>query len=254
MSGNNGKPFFIGFVDTPKELRPFLLTIAALLVVAFAGLALAIGGTQDEPAEAGFRFDWGPQTLKGVLENDPYPILHVTEGSERVEAGTTIMLSGVGKNGVQGRSADLEGRLVQATGIMLKRGDLDMMQVGGQADRLMLLEGDAEPVESEPLGRWRVAGEICDGKCLAGAMRPGRGLSHKACANLCLEGGVPPVFVASAPLEGSEFLLVGGADGGPMPDTLLHQVATYVEIEGEVERRGSLLVLKADPSSLKVLP
>ncbi len=254
MSEDKDKPFFIGFVDAPKELRPFLLTVAALLVVAFAGLALAIGGSQDEPAEASFRFDWGPQTVKGVLENDPYPILHVTEGSERVEAGTTIMLSGVGKNGVQGRSADLEGRLVQATGIMLKRGTLDMMQVGGQTDRLIAIEGEAEATGSETLGRWRLAGEICDGKCLAGAMRPGRGLSHKACANLCLEGGVPPVFVASAPLEGSEFLLIGGADGGPMPEGLLDQVATYVEIEGEVERRGSLLVLKADPETLKVLP
>lgn len=254
MSGDSEKPFFIGFADTPKELRPFLLTVAALLVVAFAGLALAIGGAQDEPAEASFRFDWGPQTVKGLLENDPYPILHVTEGSEHVEAGTTIMLSGVGKNGIQSRSADFEGRLVQATGIMLKRGALDMMQVGGQADRLMLLEDKAEPVPSEPIGRWRLAGEICDGKCLAGAMRPGRGLSHKACANLCLVGGVPPVFVTSAPLEGSEFLLIGGADGGPMSEVLLEQVATYVEIEGEVERRGTLLVLKADHETLKVLP
>jgi hypothetical protein len=254
MSEGKEKPFFIGFVDAPKELRPFLLTVAALLVVAFAGLALAIGSTQDEPADASFRFDWGPQTVKGVLENDPYPILHVTEGSEHVDAGTTIMLSGVGKNGVQGRSADLEGRLVQATGIMLKRGALDMMQVGGQADRLMAIDGEADAVDSEALGTWRLAGEICDGKCLAGAMRPGRGLSHKACANLCLVGGVPPVFVSSSPLEGSEFLLIGGADGGPMPDVLLDQVATYVEIEGEVERRGSLLVLKADPATLKVLP
>jgi hypothetical protein len=254
MSEGKEKPFFIGFVETPRELRPFLLTVAALLVVAFAGLALAIGGTQDEPADASFRFDWGPQTIKGILENDPYPILHVTEGSERVDTGTTIMLSGVGKNGVQGRAADLEGRLVQATGIMLKRGDLDMMQVGGQPDRLMAIDGDADAVDSETLGTWRLAGEICDGKCLAGAMRPGRGLSHKACANLCLVGGVPPVFVTSAPLEGSEFLLIGGIDGGPMPDVLLDQVATYVEIEGEVERRGSLLVLKADPETLKVLP
>ncbi len=254
MSGDKEKPFFIGFVDTPKELRTFLLTVAMILVIAFAGLALAIGVTQDEPAEAGFRFDWGPQTVTGILENDPYPILHVTEGSERVTAGTTIMLSGVGKNGVQSRSADLEGQLAQVTGIMLKRGALDMMQVGGRADSLTSRDGSPEPVDGVSLGTWRLAGEICDGKCLAGAMRPGRGLAHKACANLCLDGGVPPVFVASAPLDGNEFLLIGGADGGPMSDSLQDHVGTYVEIEGEVERRGSLLVLKADPDSLKVLP
>lgn len=254
MSGEQEKPFFIGFVDTPKELRPFLLSVAAILVVAFAGLALAIGVTQDEPDEASFRFDWGPQTVTGILENDPYPILHVTEGSEHVTAGTTIMLSGVGKNGVQSRSAEIEGRIAQVTGIMLKRGTLDMMQVGGRPDSLVVLDGTPEAAQSEQLGRWRLAGEICDGKCLAGAMRPGRGLAHKACANLCLDGGVPPVFVSSAPLDGSAFLLIGDADGGPISESLQDQVGTYVEIEGEVERRGSLLVLKADPTSLKVLP
>ncbi len=254
MSADQEKPFFIGFIDTPKELRPFLLGIAALIIIAFAGLALAIGGTQDEPEQASFRFDWGPQTVKGILENHPYPILHVTEGSEQVEAGSTIMLSGVGKNGVQGRASELEGHLVQATGIMLKRGELDMMQIGGQADRLMPLDGETATLDSEPMGRWRLAGEICDGKCLAGAMRPGRGLAHKACAILCLDGGVPPVFVTTAPIEGHAFLLIGGPDGQALPDVLLQQAATYLEIEGEVERRGALLVLRADPDSVKVLP
>ena len=107
------------------------------------------------------------------------------------------------------------------------------------------------------LGRWKLTGEICDGKCLAGAMRPGTGLAHKACANLCLTGDVPPVFVASQPLidgmAGSEFLLVAGPDGGTMAPVLLDHVGAFIAIEGEVTRRQDLLIFHADPSTVEVL-
>ena len=104
----------------------------------------------------------------------------------------------------------------------------------------------------KPLGRWRLTGEICDGKCYAGAMRPGTGLAHKACANLCLIGGVPPVLVTTAPVEGERFLLIAGADGGPVTPALLDHVATLVQVEGDVERRGSLLVLRVAPGTLRL--
>ena len=98
-----------------------------------------------------------------------------------------------------------------------------------------------------------MAGEICDGKCLAGAMHPGRGIAHKACANLCLIGDIPPVFVSTRPIEGSEFLMIAGPDGGPMPKAMLDLVASYIEVEADIERRGDLLVMKIDPASVKVL-
>ena len=84
-------------------------------------------------------------------------------------------------------------------------------------------------------------------------MRPGTGLAHRACANLCLVGGVPPVFVSSAPVEGEEFLLIGGPDGGPLPEALLDVTALYISVEGRVERRGDLLVFLIDPASIEVL-
>jgi hypothetical protein len=97
-----------------------------------------------------------------------------------------------------------------------------------------------------PLGRWRITGEICDGKCYSGSMRPGNGLAHKACANFCILGGVPPVFVSTAPVEGTSFMLLGDTAGGPLPDRLYDLVALRVQLEGELERRGDLLVFKVD--------
>jgi hypothetical protein len=212
-----------------------------------------IGATQDDPGPGAFRFDFGRQTVTGTLELWPYPVLHVTRGTERVEVGSTLMLSGGGKRGVIDRAEPLAGQLVTASGVILARGDLDMLQVRDGADGLSAAGGDAVPVEIEPLGRWRLAGEICDGKCLAGAMRPGTGLAHKACANLCLSGGVPPVFVSSQPVAGSEFLLVAGPNGGPLPEALYDYVGLYVDLEADVERRGDLLVMRIDPATIERL-
>ncbi|MEL6236793.1 MAG: hypothetical protein AAFR46_20540, partial [Pseudomonadota bacterium] len=98
--------------------------------------------------------------------------------------------------------------------------------------------------------RWRLVGEICDGKCYAGAMRPGTGLAHKACAILCLDGGVPPVFVATDEVEGAQFMMLAGPDGGAVPDAVLQQTAILVTADGEIERRGDLLVFRIDPDSV----
>ena len=84
-------------------------------------------------------------------------------------------------------------------------------------------------------------------------MRPGRGLAHKACANLCLVGDIPPVLALTGPVEGQMFMLIGGPDGGPMPTEMLDQTSVLVEMEGRIFRRGDLLILHAEPATLKVL-
>jgi hypothetical protein len=106
--------------------------------------------------------------------------------------------------------------------------------------------GQGRVAPATPLGRWRITGEICDGKCYSGSMRPGNGLAHKACANFCILGGVPPVFVSTAPVEGSSFMLLADAAGGPLPGRLYDLVALRLQLEGELERRGDLLVFKVN--------
>jgi len=103
------------------------------------------------------------------------------------------------------------------------------------------------------LGKWRLQGEICDGKRIAGAMQPGRGLAHKACAILCLFGDIPPVFVSTQPIEGSEFLLVGAADGEPLPESTYDLIGQFVEVEANIERRGDMLVMLVDIQSMKLV-
>ncbi len=246
-------PFFVGYLKPAKKLRQFLVAVGLGLAVVLTLFGLAIGSTQDDPGDGAFRFDYGRQTITGVVEMLPYPILHVTKGSKRVPTGETLMLSAGGKAGVSSRAAKFEGKSVTASGIVLQRGTLNMLQLRGGKNGLKGAEGDAPIPTPEPLGRWKLAGEICDGKCLAGAMRPGRGLAHKACAALCLIGDIPPVFVSSKPVEGSEFLLVLNEDGSPLPKSAYDYISQFISVEADVSRHGSMLVMKIDPETLEVL-
>ena len=247
------KPFYVGYLATPAGLRIFLWVVTAVLVLGAGAMGYAIGATQDDPGEGRFRFDYGRQTVTGVLEMTPTPILHVTDGSEQIPNGRTLMLSGPGKRGVIERAEPLAGQLVTASGVLLERGDLDMLQVRGGRQGLVAADGDLPDVaQPQDLGRWKLAGEICDGKCYAGAMRPGNGLAHKACANLCLDGGIPPVFVSSQPVEGSNFLMITGPDGSPMPEAAYDRVAQFISVEGQITKHGDLLVFAIDPDTMEL--
>lgn len=246
-------PFFVGYMGVPKALKSFLLKVSLLLFAGFAAGAVLAGASQDDPGKAGFRFDYGRQTLTGVLEANPYPLLYVTQGNARVKAGHTVMLSGQGKSPIMANLVALEGNEVQISGVILKRGELDMLQVAGGKKGIKDLSKEGTIPASEPLGKWKLQGEICDGKCLAGAMNPGRGLAHKACANLCLLADIPPVFVSTQPVDGQEFLLVAGPDGGPFPREMYKYVGQFLELETDIERRGDLLVLRIDPTKIKAI-
>ena len=254
MSNNPDTPFFVGYLPTPHGLRVFLTGICLSLILGAAALAYAVGVTQDDPGEGRLRFDYGPQTVMGVLELTPSPILHVTQGTDAIPVGHTLMLSGQGKNGAVERAAALEGQLVRATGVLIERGDLDMFQLNGGNNFRAAEDQSAIPEipTPEPLGRWQITGEICDGKCEAGAMRPGSGVAHRACASLCLLGGVPPVFVTTQPVEGEEFLLITGEGDAVLPEALFDYVGLYVTLEGDVARHGDLLVLTVDTDTVEL--
>lgn len=246
--------FFVAFFPMPPRLGRFLKVVAVALIAAFTLLSFAAGVTQDDPGDGSFRFGYGQQTVTGVIEATPYPLLRITEGTEHLPAGHTLMMSAGGKNGVMEGAENLMGQLVTVSGVMLQRGALDMLQVRGGNRGIKAAEGplpDLPP--AEPLGKWRLSGEICDGKCDAGAMRPGRRIAHKACANLCIIGGVPPIFISSQPVEGADHMLIAGPDGGPMPDVLYDHVAAFVTLEGDLERRGDLLILRIDPASVELV-
>lgn len=77
-----------------------------------------------------------------------------------------------------------------------------------------------------------------------------------ACANLCMHGGIPPVFVT---YEGSDlggeatYFLLADPDGKPIDPALLDYTSLAVTLSGDVEKRGDLHILKVIPSDVEVL-
>lgn len=245
------RTFYMGFSKKiPKALFPFLMVTFALFVSGFAALAMILSASQSDPGPG--RFSGGYKTV-GVLELHPYPVLRLPPG-ENGEPATTLMMSGQGKRGVLKEASGLDGKSVSAQGALLKRGEIEMLQIGGKM-RLAASDEVAAftPAPIRKLGKWRLTGEICDGKCNTGAMRPGRGLAHKACANFCLIGGIPPVFVSTGPVAGSMFFLLADKNGNALDERIYDLTALLIEAEGEVERLDNLNTFKIDLDTVRKL-
>lgn len=227
-------PFFVGWSGRSAiPLLGFLALFLLTLLVGFGALAFALGVTVDDPGGGDFT---GDKAITGVLIADPYPMI-VTDTDHH-----TILLSGGGKRGVQVQARPLDGQHVRATGAGVKRGDRDMLLV----DQLQPAPGAVSAPVREALGRWRLTGEICDGKCSLGVMRPGNKAAHKACANVCLIGGVPPVFITTTPVLGTQYLLMGDPQNHALPDALRDYVAITTRMDGTLERVGDALVFDTD--------
>lgn len=227
-------PFFVGWSGrSGLPFLGFLALVCVSLLIGFAALAFSIGVTVDDPGGG----DWtGDKDISGVLIANPYPMI-VTDKDHH-----TIMLSGGGKRGMQAVAAPLDGQHVHATGGGVMRGDRDLLLV----DQLTATPGDATPPRRESLGTWRLTGEICDGKCSLGVMRPGDTVVHKACGSVCLLGGVPPVFITTSPLLGTRYVLLGDPAGHALPDAVRDYVGVTTRLDGELERIGDALVFRTD--------
>ncbi len=246
--------FFVGYGKRwPDALQSFLPACAAMLVAIFMIVGLVLGLSQGHPGDGGFRWDLGQQTLTGRLDVSPVPIIH-TRPTSRFPHGHTMMLTGQGKTGVQVAALPLDGMIVEVKGFVTERGALDMLVVDTLEAVKTASEGRDDTVRSViDLGKWRLTGEICDGKCTSGAMRPGSGIAHKACANLCILGGVPPVFVANGNVVGAKYFLIADEMGQPLADRLTDFTAIPIELEARIERRGDLPIVFINPKSLKRL-
>jgi hypothetical protein len=248
---NKPKSFYIGYNKAiPRTLRPFLISVACVLLGLFACAALLIGRNINDPGNGDYDADL---MLAGTLVASPAPILRVAADAQYAYPHA-LMLTGDGKEGVQPAAALLAGKQVTISGTLLRRGSIDMLVTTPQSIRAAATTRAGPNLPGAvSLGRWRLSGEICDGKCTSGAMRPGTGLAHKACANLCIFGGVPPIFVSTSPVEGVSFFVLTGKDGAPLPAKLFDLTALRVEVEGEILKLDDLLILQTDLTTARKL-
>jgi hypothetical protein len=101
-----------------------------------------------------------------------------------------------------------------------------------------------------PLGPATLRGEIIDPKCYLGAMKPGGGKTHRACATLCIRGGIPPMLVVRGSDASETFYLLTDPQGGPIVEPLVPYIGEPVRISGEVVQEEDLLIFRVDPASI----
>lgn len=93
----------------------------------------------------------------------------------------------------------------------------------------------------------RYVGEIVDTKCYLGAMKPGRGKPHRACASLCIRGGVPAALLVRTRSGERALIHLMNALGQPVGREVLEFVGEAVEVTGLLRRADDRLELTVLP-------
>jgi hypothetical protein len=247
--------FYIGWEDkaapgiskTVRKAILGLLILALLVSVVLAILQRTIGVSV---------FEWGTEKkFSGILQLQPYPHLLVPRpGATGEQPGfSTYYLVAPFKFGLDRKKLSaFDGKTVSLQGTLIYRGNQTMVEalpdsIKAADKQLTLLHG----VDPAGLGRQTLTGEIVDSKCFLGAMNPGQLMPHRACAIRCISGGIPPVLLVRQKNGPAIYLLLVSAAGKPVNKQVLDMVAEPVQITGDVERQGDLLILRADPATYR---
>jgi hypothetical protein len=251
----NHDAFFIGWEPTPKKYARFLRPIIVALLLITGGVAAAVAYLQRDPGTGHWDTE-NVRTFDGIVYTRPYAMIRVP-GGKPGDLPRTLLLVEDGKFGalpraegfVQGRA---EGIAVRVTGTILHRDGRWMLELAEGENGMRRLTG-AEEGRLPPLG-WpapevlgenvTLNGEIIDPKCYLGAMKPGGGKTHKACAMLCISGGVPPMLVTRDASKNETFYLLACEEGGVANERVLDFVGDPVQVSGRLERHDDLLLLR----------
>ena len=242
--------FYVGYLDpAPPGLGRRMRALAVCSLVVAIGAAVAVGLGQRRLPEATFEFGTIVK-LDGYLAVDPYPSLLVVEG-----AGVTRhLLVGYGKRGVAAEALDLSDRWVSLEAMRIHRDGQTMLQIEpGSVLEMPEQRPAPSPEAVEDLGVRYVEGEIVGSKCYLGVMNPGSGVAHRACANHCIRGGVPPMLAVTHLAGETEGLLLVDEDGEPLGDTLLDLAAAPVGVTGRVVRVGATTFIHVDATNIRRL-
>lgn len=241
--------FYVGYHDPPSpRIRRFLRLVAAgSLLAAVAVAALIALGHRELPAA---RFEFGNvRSFEGLVVADPYPSLIVRLG----EGSSRYLLSGPGKSGADALVGPFIGRGAALNGTLILRDGQSMIQV--EPGSVVPVEASGSPPlpPETDLGERYVEGEIVGSKCYLGVMNPGSGVTHRACATVCIAGGVPPLLEVRHTDGRREGFVLAGQGGEAIGNRLQGLIATPVGVNGRLVRKGGTTFLFADPANFRRL-
>ena len=246
------KESFVGYAATPKVDRRFLLGFGAATIGLTSAMSWIIAKKQPPGGRGGW--DMGAQvTLSGFVAAAPYAHIRVLENNQV----RTVLLGCETKCGARRRLDEIAFSTgsAQVRGSLLERNGYRMLATASDADWITADAGVIEPPapREEDLGEAQLRGEILDTKCWFGAMRPNEGLSHKACATLCIASGVPPYFGVTDSQGRERALMITDPDGRELIQPILEYVAEPIEAAGRIVRIDDLFQFRMDVGSVRRL-
>jgi hypothetical protein len=253
---NTNDEFYIGWQgQPPKTIGSHVRKAVLFLLLLAPVLSIVLVLTQGTIGKA--VFEWGTiKTFSGILRLQPYPHLLITRPGNSGSTLSAYYLVAPFKFGLKPEAlASLDGKPVSLKGTLIYRGNQTMIEARPES-----LQPATEPAQSksmvaenlrENLGRQTLVGEIVDSKCYLGVMNPGQLTPHRGCAVRCISGGIPPVLLVLPKTGPPVYFLLVSSDGHALNKEVLDMVAEPVQITGDVERQGELLVLRADPKTFR---
>jgi len=241
--------FFVGYLPVPGRLRRKLALRVLVLAGVFLLTCLALARSTQGAGRAHFASAQSSGTL-GVFTARPTAMLWTLDAAADGGVRGTLLVR-QGKFGLRQNVAQLDGHAVRISGSTIERDAQRMIELSSAP-----LLADAELPEADRarimarartvLGDVTLTGEIVDAKCYLGRMRPGDRRTHRACAQQCIAGGIPPVFVTRDALGVETLYQLSSRDGGSIASAILPFVAEPVEITGTLVRDGDAFVLQTD--------
>jgi len=213
----------------PAGDRWFVRTLVVLLVVWILGVGGIIAMSMRDPGDAAW-ITSNERVWTGTLAMRPYPMLVPDDDPEH-----PLLVVSMGKRGAHDRLARHDGFTVRLRGWELHRDGRRLIELAEEEDAIVdVAAGSVLPEPTafpEPV---MLEGEIVDGKCFLGAMKPGDGAGHESCAVLCLRGKLPPML-ATVDAGGAPVyhLLVLDGETALSARALTH-VARRVRVEGRL--------------------
>ncbi|MFB9841662.1 Rieske 2Fe-2S domain-containing protein [Mucilaginibacter ginsenosidivorans] len=251
--------FFIGWSDqNPIAIIKFVKR-AALGLCAVA-LLVAVGFTTRLTHVAKSSFDYEDlKTIQGQLVSYPFPAIRTIAG--KGQSGQTIIKtyplvndSKFGANGVVDsvmKHFNTDHYLTSINGAVIQRNDVTAMELskGELSVKVSDKNNNLPAAELKKLADTSILGEIIDPKCYLGAMNPGEGKPHRACAILCISGGIMPILTFKDEKGEMRYAILQGPRGEKINNQVLNYVAEPVKITGILYRYDNWYVFYTDPAN-----
>jgi hypothetical protein len=242
-SGGAADEFYVGYLPVPRSQLATLRLIVPALLLIFGGAIVLLASVQRDPGDAVWREE--PEEFTGTLLAEPVPMLVVGDGS----GSRVLLLVEEGKHGAGPRASAWHGKGATIRGLVLTRERRTIVELVAGDGAIRGAENVAATVASVPGASITLRGEIIDSKCYHGAMKPGEGKTHKACATLCVRNGIP-AMLATPDASGGMTLRLLVVEGGMDEDTL-SKIGEAVEVSGEASRLGDLDILTIKPGAVR---